>query len=180
MQKDIDEKLLNKLIKLYTLSKQGVGGEAINADNLLNKLLEKHDIDISKIADSEVKKYAINYYSAFEKQLIYQVAYKVLEDQNFYSAVNSRYRTVILKLTHYQYAEIKLQFDAYKFSFKNQLKDFQSAFIQANNIFHISDKYVEDEDPRELTLKEKQALFRVSQMMAGIEKTVINRNQIEG
>ena len=63
----LDKKLESKLIKLYELAKQGVGGEAINANKILNNLLEKHNITLDMLLDIEKKKYFFSYKTDFEK-----------------------------------------------------------------------------------------------------------------
>ena len=45
----MDEKLLSKLKKVYALAEQGVDGEAINATNLLHRLLMQHGLTIADL-----------------------------------------------------------------------------------------------------------------------------------
>ena len=62
------------LKKLLALSKQGVGGEKINAEALLNKLLKKHGLTIEDIDDEEeIKQWDVHFNTDFERKLIYQV-----------------------------------------------------------------------------------------------------------
>ena len=65
---NIDEKLKAKLLKLQALAEQGVGGEATNAKEILNKLLKKHKISLESLMDDEKSKdYSFKYASKFEK-----------------------------------------------------------------------------------------------------------------
>jgi len=57
MSFETDHKLMERLKKLYTLSKRGVGGEASNAKNILDKQLQKYGISIESLMDIETKKY---------------------------------------------------------------------------------------------------------------------------
>ena len=49
------ESLQAKLKKLLALAEQGVGGEAVNARRLLEKLCEQYGIDIEELLDRETK-----------------------------------------------------------------------------------------------------------------------------
>ena len=44
------EELKKKLLKLYELSKRGEGGEKVNAEMFLNKLLAKHNLTVDQMA----------------------------------------------------------------------------------------------------------------------------------
>lgn len=50
---NIDEKLKARLLKLQALAEQGVGGEAVSAKEILNKLLKKHKISLESLMDDE-------------------------------------------------------------------------------------------------------------------------------
>ena len=54
---NIDEKLKARLLKLQALAEQGVGGEAKNAKDILNRLLKKHKISLESLMDDEKTKY---------------------------------------------------------------------------------------------------------------------------
>ena len=49
------ESLQAKLKKLLALAEQGVGGEAVNARRLLEKLCKQYGIDIEELLDRETK-----------------------------------------------------------------------------------------------------------------------------
>ncbi len=50
-ERKIDEKLLEKIFKLYKLAKQGVDGEKDNAKTMYLKMLEKHNISQKEFLD---------------------------------------------------------------------------------------------------------------------------------
>ncbi|MEG0588140.1 MAG: DUF2786 domain-containing protein, partial [Akkermansia sp.] len=55
------EKLIEKLRKLLTLSERGEGGEAVNAKELLERMMQKHGIDAESLTDIRTLRYNVDY-----------------------------------------------------------------------------------------------------------------------
>lgn len=70
------------LKKLLVLSKQGVEGEKINAEKLLNKLLKRYNLTLEDIEETEaVYKWEIKFSSKYEKSwyVKYAICYSLIE-----------------------------------------------------------------------------------------------------
>lgn len=156
-------KLKDKLLKLYELSKRGVGGEKVNAEFMLNRLLYKHGLTVNDI-DQDLPKN--RYYSSTNKlneKIICQVIYKVLNGGAIYGVRGTK--EVTAKVTDYQHVQILELIDFHLENFnkeRNQfIKDFTSAYVQKHNLFRdTTEKDIEDSKP--LTVEEKQAIWRMS------------------
>lgn len=140
----INDKLTEKLLKLYRLAIRGEGGEKTNAVTLLNKLLDKHNLTLADIDSKLVQKRYYSYTTLINRTLIEQIIYKVTNVEQF------RFRTDIkqirAKVTNYQHVQILELIDFHIHNFKKEkekfLKDFTNAYIEKHQLFGQSD----DED----------------------------------
>lgn len=169
----MDGKLKNKLLKLYELSKRGIGGEKINAEFFLNKLLEKHDLTIDDIDSNLPKKRFYKYKTKADESIISQVAYKITGDKGCIYTVKG-YKEICLDVTDYQHVQIIEEVDFHLDNFKNErkqfLEDFRAAYVQKHRLFPADSK--DNQDDRELTAEEKQAIWR----MSAIKQTLNNKS----
>lgn len=170
----IDEKLKAKLEKLYALTKKGIGGEASNAKEILDKLLQKHNITIDMLTDEERTVYFFNYKTKDEKEILFRI-FAVL--QGSYSL---RYRDVInkktvgFKLTKYEFIEFCIQKEALFESWRIFCKRAMFAFVFANNLY-VQDTQEQDEktDTKKNISKEARAIY---DMVASVPTPNFKRN----
>lgn len=174
-----NQKLFEKLKKLYELSKRGVGGESVNAEVMLEKLLKKYGLTIESLLDSEKRQYIFKVKSLIERQILFSVTTKTLQTRNMSYGSNKKSTTIYLDLTPSDYAEIKIQFDAYIRAFKKYIEQSQSAFIHANYLFYYKDGTETPKEEKPLTAEEKEDIWVISQMMMSAPKPNIPRGYIE-
>ena len=75
-----------RLKGVYALALNGVEGEKQSAKKILDKLLEKYNLSIEDIEEEQVEIFAFTYRGKWQKSLLIQIAYKVLDCQpSFYN-----------------------------------------------------------------------------------------------
>lgn len=174
-----NQKLFEKLKKLYELSKRGVGGESVNAEVMLEKLLKKYGLTIESLLDSEKRQYIFKVKSLTERQILFSVVTKTLQNRSIKYSSNKRNTTIYLDLTPSDYAEIKIQFDAYTRALRKYMEQSQSAFIHANDLFFYRDGSENPKEKKPLTAEEEADLWVIYQMMMSAPKPTIPRGYIQ-
>lgn len=174
--RNIDPKLKERLEKLYALAKSGEGGEKVNAQALLERLLAKHNMSIDMLIDIETKKYVFSYKTEFEKTLLFRIFSHVREEANLYYFRVQAQKKVALELTVYQYIELEIRREAYMESWKKYLKRDKAAFIVANGLTFYggteADEPKRDEDFAEIE--------KIVAMCAGVPDPEFRRNLLPG
>ncbi|CAM1374377.1 Protein of unknown function [Tenacibaculum litopenaei] len=165
-------KLKEKLSKLYELAKRGVDGEKINAELMLNKMLEKHGLTISDIDTETPKERYYPYTTTMSNTLIRQIIYRVTERTDIYSIRS--YKEIVVKATDYEHIQILEQIDFHLENFNKErkqfLKDFTDAYVQKHRLFkETTEEDLKNRKP--LTTEEKQAIWR----MSAIKETLSNK-----
>lgn len=178
--KNIDPKLESKLKKLYTLSKQGVGGEATNAQNLLENLLKKYNISLDMLIDTETKKYVFTYKTEFEKDILFRIISNIKEESNFSYLQRKGQKKIGFDLTAYEYIEVEIQREAYIESWRKYLEQAQMAFIIANRLTYYSSKNREPKEDKPLTPEEQSEIQRILHMSIGVPNPDFKRNLLKG
>lgn len=177
---EIDDKIIERLQKLFTLSQRGVGGEATNASTILNRLLKKYNLSLESLCQSEKKRYSFSFKSSFEQSIFFSIVSQVLKVSSVPYFTKHGSKKINLDLTPYQYAEIQIQFDGYSKSWRNYLKKSQSAFYHANRLFYYSEKSTDEpKEKKPLTPEERAELMQIATMMLGVNKPVFKRNALE-
>lgn len=178
--KNIDPKLEAKLKKLYNLAKQGVGGEAINAQNLLENLLKKHNISLDMLIDTETKKYFFTYKTEFEKDILFRLMSNIKEDSSISYLQRKGQKKIGFELTAYEYIEVEIQREAYTESWRKYLEQAQMAFIIANRLTYYSSKNRETKKDKPLTPEEQAEIQRILQMSNSVPNPNFKRNLLKG
>lgn len=164
------EKIIQLAKKLLALAEKGVDGEAENALNMLHKLMQQHGITMDMINENDVKEH--HFYVEKEKYKIWrQVVASVLGNStvSYYKGERKKKKSYFIKCTPAEALEIQAKFDFYWAAWEKELKTFTSAFIQKNKLYQKPDENDEKED-RELTPEELDELYRLYQMMGGIQR----------
>lgn len=163
-------KLLDLAKKLKALSEQGEGGEKRNATTMLESLIKKHGI---KLDDLEEEKVIENRFKLTkdEEKLFIQVASVTIDGVKIYGINGNKtarkHITFVINCTAAEALEIRAKFEFYKQAWNKDLKLFFRAFIHKNHLA-ISSKGEEDE--KELTSEELADIYRMAQMMKGMDK----------
>lgn len=138
------------LKKLAALSKRGIGGEATNAEDLLNKLLKKYNLTLEDITNDSSNKTPREfiYEDSFQKRLLDQMLYAYFPQRKTYFYTNQRLKKnrqiTIIELTDEEYIEFAYAYDIYKESLKEELDMLYHAFICQNKLFPKENSENED------------------------------------
>jgi hypothetical protein len=172
----MNESIKAKLKKLAALSERGFHGEKTAAKKQLLKLLEKYNISIDEIIEKESEYIAFNCYTKWEKDLLFQIYYKV---KNTSQVTFKKWKKAIyLDLTPIEAAEVKYLLKLYKKDFAKFIKEESDilfrAYVIKNRIFsEAKDKKAQQE--QELTLEEKQRLRKIANTMFEMERLNVRK-----
>jgi len=164
------DKINARLEKLLRLVKQGVGGEAKNAERQLQNLLTKHNMTLADIETETRELVWFRYNNPAEKKILTQIFYKVLTGEYSVWVNKGKQRQKGVDVTKQEILEIELMFTIYRKALKEQMEIFLEAFVQKNKIFP---EITFDDNDSEPMSDEK--LFALRQMMGGIEHTPVNK-----
>lgn len=126
------ESLKDKLKKLKALAERGCGGEAENAQRLLERLCAANGIDLGQLNDEEKKSlytFNIGCNSVF-KTLFAQCYCKVTNSLRMSYRQETRSK-ISLELTQVDYAELKGLFEWHKANFEKELEALRDAALIA-------------------------------------------------
>lgn len=150
-----------RLKKLYALAMRGVGGEKVQAQAILDKLLKKYAMTLDDIDEGIVGEYDLEYHGKEQERILIQTAYKVTDDRDSffhlqYSRSGRACRTRLrVKCTAAQRVEIEFLFDFYKRLWEKEKAALLQAFFQKHRIFG---NLKEGEEAKELTREESLKL----------------------
>jgi hypothetical protein len=165
-------KLHEKLKKLLALTEQGLGGEKINAQEKLEKLMKKHGIQLSDfIGEAITLEWFKSKPGKIQKQLLYQIIVNVCGNKTDTYASPLNKGKIGVKVTKSQQVEIELKYISYMRSLEKELNLTYEAFVQTNHIFPTD---AEDEiiDPSKIEIEE---LERLAYAMQGMKPVMIQK-----
>lgn len=164
---------IEKLKKILALAKDGIGGEAENAQKLLDSLLFKAGLRIEDIQDEEIEDhYPIKYKGDMALFLLKQICFMVKEVPQIYCYTHKGYFHV--KCTTAEYVTIKYLFGVYLPVLKQTINNALYAFIIKNRIFNQTPSKDDDIPAREdKTDIEKQ--IRIMSMMNGVDFVQVHK-----
>lgn len=159
------EELLKKIKAVAALAERGVGGEKVNAEATLNRLMEKYGIFEDELDEDIRKRHDFEYHGKEQETLLRQTVYKVTGGYAYNLVYTASGRKVKTKLgadcTPAEKVEIEYLLDFYKNLWEREKEAFLSAFIQKHRIFTIR----ADIEPKELPLSE---LLKMKALMEGM------------
>jgi hypothetical protein len=164
----MEEKTKQRIKKLQALAERGVGGEKDTAEKMLQKLLKKNGIStLAELEEDKVEYFLFSYNGKHEIKLLKQCMYKVLghSDHTTYFRSRGTRQKIGIYCTKAQKIEIELEFEFYRNVFYEELNNFMSAFIQAQEIFP-SDAPLDSKAIEEYSEEE----IRQMQISQGIKK----------
>lgn len=156
----------NELLKkIKALVERGYGGEKENAEKLLKKFMQEHNIKEEDLDEDTLKFFPFKSPKFFNStKLVQQVLYSVVGGVNAEKGVYvNDLKQTFIKCTSAEFLEFEAKFKFYSYHFKNELETFYRAFIEANNIYPPPDKTLKN-DNYELTDKERAALKMASSL----------------
>lgn len=165
------DKIMELLKKLKALAEGGVDGEKDNAEQMLSSMMKKHGITLDMLEENIRRKRTFKL-SDSQRKIFFQVAGSVLGKNTTYwfnKKSKAQVKEFDFEVTEIEFLEIKAKFEFYWKAYQEELDVFISAFIHKNKLYSKPSDTEEDEEPKELTLEEKQRLFKIRQMMDGME-----------
>ena len=161
------ESLKDKLKKLKALAERGCGGEAENAQRLLERLCAANGIDLGLLNDEEKKsRYTFNIgCNRVFKTLFAQCYCKVSNSLRMSYRQETR-SEISLELTQVDYAELKGLYEWHKANFEKELEDIKKtiihAYCQKHRLYPESPSETSNDKP--LTEKDLEMLRKVMKM----------------
>lgn len=172
------ESIKNKLRKLMALAEKGVGGEAVNAKVLFDKLCREYHIDPNEIINGEEKTSRYKFKIGRDRlwlDLFMQCYAKITGYKSMSYFVGRKPSEIELELTAYQAAELKNLFDWHKSNFMKDLDILQETALNAYFYKHdLFREATEDDEPTELTQSDLERLRKVWRM-----ETLLNENKYQ-
>lgn len=162
------DKPLETARKLLALVKRGVGGEAVNAQRALHRLMTKHSFRMEELDEEHLVEREFTYSTTEHKDFIVQCIASVIGRRDSYR-YRDRPKKLFAEMTTAEHLECWIRVDHYWPRWKKERGLFYSAFIQKNKLFRKSD--AEDKEDKQLSLDEVRDLKRMLAMMDGIEAT---------
>ena len=171
-----DNKVIQLAKKLKELADRGEEGEKRSAEYHLNKLLEKHNLNLEDVLEEkrEIRMFKI---SKEKEKFFFQILASVIgKDSVKYKQLRTQ---IYVMLTMTEYLEIDTKFDFYWKAWKEELSIFYKAFVQKNKLYSKPSENKKEEDEKEISPEERAELLRMFRMMEGMNNHSLNK-QIEG
>lgn len=169
-------KTLELAKKLKALADRGVGGEKVNAKNLLLKLLKNHGMTMADL-ESELEDYHYFHLKESNTPLFYQVTSTILGDNFKRYKDNSKPDSYCLFCTNAHAIEIQAKFDFFLALYVQELETFHKAFIIRQDLFPIN---VAPKDESTLSAKELEDYRRARDLSKGIKEGVFLKQLNKG
>lgn len=165
----MNEAKIELLKKLKALAEQGVGGEKVNAQRMLDQLMKKYNISEEDLCEEKVQTFEFHWNNETEKRLLIQIIYKITNSVMIYTYfhhdINGKRRQTAYILgcdcTQSQRLEIEFLFEFYLRLWKKDLALFFHAFIQKHELFGNSEGTSDSKT-------DEDTLWKMSNLMRGM------------
>ena len=166
---------LLKKLKALSEDKRGNENERKRAEEQLNRLLIKYNIDPESINTEKLVRRNLWFKDEWENRLLHQVVYKICGNRNMYKQ-NGKRNWIWCEMTDAEFIQFEMEYPTYKAAMKKEMDVFYLAFIQKNRIFP-PDTLVKPKDTDEDASPHysRGDRIRAAMMMEGIEFTQIRR-----
>lgn len=130
------DKILARIRKIQALAKRGEGGEKVNAERQLQKMLSAHNLSLSDLLNDKKKWCTFSYESEFECRLLDQIVAMVsnVNDVDVYRHKNDK-NTRVYELSPAQSAEVSTYYSVYKKALQEHLDIAYEAFLIRQDIY---------------------------------------------
>ncbi len=155
------ESILEKLRKVMALAEGGTDGERENAQAMLQRLCERHGVDVEQLLDEKVEPYEFKARGE-EKKLLIQCAVFICRTYQIKNIQNAK--DVTLWLTAAQAVDVRECFEHFKEEWFRYRSEAMQAFIHANRL-HAPSEGDDDADDHKLTPEEMARIKRIGHMM---------------
>jgi hypothetical protein len=174
------EKYIELAKKLAALAEKGIGGERVNAQVMLEKIMQKHGLSIEDIEGEAQKEY---FFTDVDQRLWHQIVGRVNPEIHCYGKIPAKYvkrvklpGNYFIRCTASEYVQIEGMYAIYKRLYDEELNIFYHAFCTANDLLVRPKTPIGIDD---LEAKELEKLLRVRKMSREI-KTEQYRRALNG
>lgn len=165
----MNEKYIELAKKLKALSDMGIGGEKINASNMLETLMKKHNISKEDIDRVDISDHYLKVPSNFE--LFSQIAKSVNSEMKIYGDFHDKdikklglKGNFLIECTTAEFLEVEAKTDMYIKLYEKELEIFYYGFCMANNLLVSSNKTLND-----ISEIEREKIIRAREMASKIK-----------
>lgn len=179
----MSSKIIELAKKLKALADRGVDGEKENAAEMLGKFMEKHKLSLEDI-EGEKKRRRRFKVLADQKIFFNQICSNVL-GRNYRVESTGQAIYKVVEVTDAEYVEILAKYEFYWKHYQKEQEIFYKAFIQKNQLYRKETdeerrQRQEREHERELTPEEKAELWKMANMMQGMDAARFHKQLNEG
>ena len=164
---------LLKKLKALANDERGNVNERKLAEERLNELLIKYNINPEDINTENLVRRDFYFKEEWERKLLGQTLYMLFPEKDFWKNTKKR-NWIWCKMTDAEYLEFETHYCAYKASYQHEQELFFTAFISKNKIFPPDEKVPKDKIAPESKMSRGDRI-RAAMMMDGIESTRIRR-----
>ena len=112
----MNDKVKEKIAKVYELVKRGVAGEQHSAEKLLRKLLKKYNITEDELNNLDEKEYYFKYASELDKWLFVQLIDYFFKDKKYqaYRITGSNVKEIAIKMPYLDWVMLDSAYGYFK------------------------------------------------------------------
>ena len=112
----MNDKVKEKLTKVYELVKRGVAGERQSAEKMLKKLLEKYNISEAELNSIDEKEYYFKYASNLDEWLLIQLIEYFFKEKNYklYRIKNSGVKEIAIQMPYLDWVTLDSAYGYFK------------------------------------------------------------------
>jgi hypothetical protein len=153
------------LRKLKALAEGGVGGEKVNAEAMLQKLLKKYNIDPDSLNDEALNFVEFKYKKGlYQSDLLLQIIASVIPTLK---RKNGKYASYIkVDVTRSEEIEIRAKYDFYSKKLKEDFDLFFTAFFHRNNLYYHGESDSKDDSKP----MDHEKIQKIVKMMNGLDQ----------
>ena len=118
----MNDKVKEKIAKVYELVKRGIAGEQQSAEKMLKKLLEKYNISEDELNSIDEKKYYFKYASNLDEWLLIQLVKYFFKEKNYnlYRIKNCGVKEIAIQMSYLDWVTLDSAYGYFKPHLKQQ------------------------------------------------------------
>lgn len=175
---DKTDKIIEQIKKLQELVSRGEYGERINAQELINSLMNKYSITPDMLEVEDHREYEFKYKYEWQKLLMDQLVGLVGDDKvasyERFKKINGVYKKVkglkVYGCAPEVWVDLISRYEIYQRSYAEHLKAFYRSFLIANDLLLPYDPNAPEPDE-----KERELYARARAMSLGVDKCVVHK-----
>ena len=112
----MNDKIKEKITKVYELVKRGIAGEQQSAEKMLKKLLDKYNISEDELNSIDEKKYYFKYASNLDKWLLIQLIEYFFKEKNYkiYRIKNCGVKEIAIQIPYLDWVTLDSAYSYFK------------------------------------------------------------------